>query len=224
MDRLLSITLSPAAAAATAVAASQTPGGAGNLTLNGTLVTGGVATFDTPRRVLLTTAADETGKTFTFVGTDRAGRVITEAMTGPSTTTKSTVNDFLTVTQVSVSAGTAGAVTVGTGGVVSSQWVPVDRNKMANLGFGVKAIGTVSYTVEHTFDDPFTPGVGVQPPGGMPAFAMTPYPHPSIAAKTDNQSGWYTGQPITAVRLTINSYSAGGGATINFAPGFLEGN
>ena len=79
--RPIVVTVGPlAAASANNIALSQTPGGAGALTLNGSLVVGGVAILDVPRQVRITTTADETAKTFTIKGTDWAGSPISEVM------------------------------------------------------------------------------------------------------------------------------------------------
>ena len=54
----------------------------------------GVATLDTPRLVIITSAADETGVVFTVVGTDGSGQPQTEAVTGVDTGAASTLLNF----------------------------------------------------------------------------------------------------------------------------------
>lgn len=102
-----------AAADADGVCASQTPGGAGNLTINGALASGGTVTFDEPRQVTIAGTGNEAGKTFTITGTDETGAAASEAIAGPNNSTVTTTTYFATVTQVAVDAGTAAAVTVG---------------------------------------------------------------------------------------------------------------
>jgi len=68
-----------------------------------------------------------------------------------------------------------------------------------NVGFGVIATGTVTYTVQHTFDDP---AVG---------FSVW-YSHPTIAAKTDNQDGNYA-FPVTGIKVLVTAGT--GTATLN---------
>ena len=102
-----------AAADADGVCQSQTPGGAGNLTINGALADGGAVTFDEPRQVTITGTGNEAGKTFTITGTDETGAAASEAIAGPNNSTVTTTTYFATVTQVAVDAGTAAAVTVG---------------------------------------------------------------------------------------------------------------
>lgn len=68
-----------------------------------------------------------------------------------------------------------------------------------NVGFGVTVSGNVTYSVQHTFDDP---GVGF----------TTWYSHPTIAAKTDAQDGNYA-FPVTGIKLLVAS--GNGTATIS---------
>jgi len=103
------------AADADGVCQSQTPaaGGVQNLTINGALSSGGVATFVAARLITITSAGADSGRTFTVTGTDVNGSAQTETITGPATTTVTGTKYFRTVTQVSVDANTAGAITVG---------------------------------------------------------------------------------------------------------------
>lgn len=102
-----------AAADADGVCASQTPGGAGNLTINGALASGGEVEFDAPRQVTITGTGNEVGKTFTITGTDETGAAASEAIAGPNNSTVTTTTYFATVTQIAVDAATAAAITVG---------------------------------------------------------------------------------------------------------------
>jgi hypothetical protein len=102
------------AADADGVCQSQTPaaGGVQNLTINGALSSGGVATFVAARFITIASASDDSARTFTVTGTDVNGNVQTEVIAGPATTVTGT-KYFRTVTQVSVDGNTAGAITVG---------------------------------------------------------------------------------------------------------------
>ena len=60
-----------------------------------------------------------------------------------------------------------------------------------NVGFGVTVSGNVTYSVQHTFDDP---GVGF----------TTWFSHPTIASKTDNQDGNYA-FPVTGIKVLVSS-------------------
>ena len=96
------------------VCQSQTPaaGGVQNLTINGAQSSGGVATFTAGRLITIASASDDSARTFTVTGTDVNGNTQTETIAGPATTVTGTLY-FRTVTQVTVDANTAGAITVG---------------------------------------------------------------------------------------------------------------
>lgn len=155
-----SVTVGPlAGASANAIALSQTPGAAGDLTLAGALVTGGVAILTTPRRVLFTPAgAEATNSTvWTIYGTDWNGSIISETVAGvnnPSTTY--TLYDYATVTRIAVNKAQAGAVTVGTNGIASSRPIFLDTFAPAPTSIQVVVSGTVSFTVRQSLDDPNT--------------------------------------------------------------------
>lgn len=152
--RPVTISIGPlTSAVANNIALSQTPA-AGPLTLNGALVTGGIAHLDTPRQVLITTNDDETAAVFTITGTDWAGDSISEAVAGVSSATAASVLSYLTVTSITISVTAGAAITVGTNGVASSPWIRMDE--WANLPITIQCVvtGTVSYTVQQTLDDP----------------------------------------------------------------------
>src|SRR5262245_62176668 len=87
---------------------------AGAVTLNGSLVSGGVARLDVARRLLFTSAGNDTGLFFTVAGTDSQGITIGETISALSSTTYSTVLDYKTVTSVAATASSAGNVSIGT--------------------------------------------------------------------------------------------------------------
>jgi hypothetical protein len=65
-----------------------------------------------------------------------------------------------------------------------------------NVGFGVSVTGTVSYTVQHTFDDVLARDFN-------PATA-TWFPHEDLVSQTNNQDGNYA-FPVRAIRLNVGS-------------------
>ncbi len=153
--RPITATVGPlTAASANNIALSQTPGAVGALTLNGSLVAGGVAVLDNPRRVLITTA--DTTHTFTVTGTTPTGSVISEVV-GPITTSTYTAQDFKTVTSVTINAAATAAVTIGTNGISSTPWVRLDEWASPPVGIQCNVTGTVNYTVQSTYDDPNSP-------------------------------------------------------------------
>lgn len=67
-----------------------------------------------------------------------------------------------------------------------------------NVGFGVVVDGVVTYTVEHTFDNP--------------AVGFTDwFPHPTISSQIADADGNYA-FPVTGIRLTVTA--GGGSATL----------
>ena len=210
MSNPSALTLQLVAAVSNGVCLAQTPGAAGALTLNGSLVTSGVATTDVARRIAIASTGADSAVVFTLKGTDRNGNAQSETITGvTSTNTVYSVRDYATVTGVSSSAGTAGAITVGTNGVASSVWVVDDFLARAWFLAGcVIAPSGTTYNVEHTYDDPnnqTVPLYGGQQWGMEPASANPP----NVFIKLNNQSGNqefnYANQPIFAHRLTILS-------------------
>jgi hypothetical protein len=179
------------AAVANGISVSQTPGAAGNLTITGSLASGGVATLSSTnakaRRVLVSDAGSDAAVVFTIVGTDRYGNPISETVTGVTSATPiATKQDFQTVTRVSTSAATTGAITVGTNTVGSTDWI-IDNIMVTPFNIGVAvsiSSGTATYTVEHTYDDPNAslPGT-IEPASYSPPLA---WPDATLVTKTAN--------------------------------------
>lgn len=143
------------------ISLSQTPGAAGNLTITGAFASGGVATLPVARRVLITTASNESSKTITIYGTSDGYQAISESMAGPNATTGYTSRDFKTITRIAVSAAFIGAVKAGTNGIGSSPWQMINRNAQpVNVGIGCVVSGTVNYTIQWTYDNPMGAYVG----------------------------------------------------------------
>jgi hypothetical protein len=135
---------------------SQTPS-AGPLTLNGALVSSGVARLGTARRVLVTTAGNETGKTMIITGTDVNGNTISDTVSLPNASTVYTDLDFLTVTRVTISSNAAAGIIVGTNGIGGSRWVRFDDFAPGSISIQLTVSGTVNYTLQATLDDPNDP-------------------------------------------------------------------
>ena len=155
----LTVTVGPlASASANNIALSQTTAGAANLTLNGSLVTSGVATLDEPRQVLITNVGNDSAITFTVYGTWIGGQTISETVQGTSGSSVATALDFATVTRVAVSGATSvSGVTVGTNGVAGSRWIRLDSWADSNTSIQCNVSGTANYTVQVTMDDPNSP-------------------------------------------------------------------
>lgn len=99
---------------ASAVCLSQTRGSAGNLVVNGSDATGGIATFFTPAPVTIYSTGNDTGITFTVTGKNLLGGTMSAVVSG-SNAGKATTGGpyFAQVTSVAVSGATAANVTVG---------------------------------------------------------------------------------------------------------------
>jgi hypothetical protein len=212
MSRLIQVTVGPlATAAANNIALSQTPLAAGNLTLNGALVVGGVAFLDTPRRVIVTSAGNDSGVTFTAYGTDWSGQAIQASVAGAAIGAADFGVSFTTVTRITTSAATAAVITVGTNTIADSRPIALDP-----FGFGpalVHAVisGTVNYTVRSSQDNPnglF--GFGV--PIGVANMAWIP--DPNLVNSSTSGSTSYTASPAF-VQVTVNSGTGSVRATIS---------
>lgn len=70
-----------------------------------------------------------------------------------------------------------------------------------NVGFGVVATGTVTYSIQHTFDDVQTVASPVW------------FSHPTIAAKSDNQDGNYA-FPVAAIKVLVTAGTGTATATV----------
>lgn len=151
----IKVTVGPLAnAVANSVSASQTAAGPGNLLINGTLAAGGIATLDAARNVLITSVGNDSGITFGLTGTNWAGDAVSETVTGPNATTATSLLDYKTITQVSVSNATANAVTVGTTGTADSPWIRLDPWAGSSSAIQCVLSGSANYSVQQSLDDP----------------------------------------------------------------------
>ena len=153
--RPIVVTAGPyAAPSATNIRTASSIAAAGAVTLNGSLVSGGVATLDAQRRVLFTSSGNDSGITFTITGTNANGDTISETLTGGNAAAVYTVLDYNTVTSVTASGASAGTVSIGTNGVAGSSWVRLDEYALPNLSIQAIVTGTINYTVQQSYDDP----------------------------------------------------------------------
>ena len=79
-------------------------------------------------------------------------------------------------------------------GVSNSAWIPVDYEQASfSIGFGCIVSGTVTYTVQHCFDDLNDSTV-----------TPTPFNHPFVAAVTANADGNYA-YAVSGIRISISA-------------------
>lgn len=196
------------AASANNIALSQTP--TTTLTINGSTASGGVATLDTYRRVLVTTAGAESGKTLTIVGTTFGPSDVTDVLALPSIGTVASVIDFKTITSMTISSAAAGAMTVGTNGTAGSPWFMCDAYASPNVSIQMNVSGTVNYTVQQTLDNPNNPGTGVVLPYQM---SWKNSSDVNVVAATSTQQSNYLFPP-RFIRVFLNSQTN---------PGYVQG-
>ena len=211
-----------------AVSVSQTPaaGGEQALTITGVFASGGVATMDTARQVLLTFAADESARKFLIQGTRTDGKFQEEAVAGTATTA-TTVKAFATVTHILIDDDSAGAIEAGTATVISTSWHPVDyiRNPV-NIGIVITVGGaTADMTVELTESNLMSwKGNNPTPPHSGHAGSkfdrvhpvVNPIDHDTLVNVIADASG-NVAFPITGLRLTSNVIIVTSDVTMEFA-------
>ena len=99
---------------------AATISGSSALTLNGALIADSVYTTGANIGQIITilSAADDTGVTFTTVGTDANGDALTEVITGVNAATASSTGYFQTVTSITTDGATTGNVSAGVLGAI----------------------------------------------------------------------------------------------------------
>lgn len=207
----ITVTVGPLAAADdNGIAESQTTAGAANLTLNGALVSGGVAILDEPRQVAISSAGNDTGVTFTVYGTTYGGASVSESLTGASGGAVATKTDFATVTQVSTSSATsASGVIVGTNSLAGSRWIRMDSWAFAQSAMQINISGTINYTVQTTMDDPNSP----VSPVAISAVNWVNSTDTNVVGQSATKSTSFVTTP-TWVRVLLNSGTGSVTATI----------
>ena len=103
------VTVGTTATNATLVSSSATVSSGNNLALVG----GGTVTLSASRQITITSAGNDSDKTFTIMGTDADGNALTEVVTGANANIATSTNYFKTITSIDPSANPAGATTAG---------------------------------------------------------------------------------------------------------------
>ena len=192
-----------AAAVSAGLAASQSLAAAGDLTLNGSLVVGGVGVLDTQRRVIITSAGNDSGITWTVKGTNQSGAPITDVFAGGDAAAAQSNLDFLTVTSIYGSGATASTVTAGTNTVGSSEWrMPSSYVTPFILDIETFPGSGVTYNVEYTQSNFYgAPGQADSP---MRSYADPPNVVAALSAATTQKSTQLT-YPVRGWRVTITA-------------------
>lgn len=180
------------AAVADNLAASQAVEAAGALVLEAL-----AAAIGSPAQIVLETNADYSTYTFTVVGTDANGAVISEVLAGPNTGTVNSVLYYASITSITASGGVVGGtVQVGTTGTVTSRWVRMDSWAAPQSVAQVNTSGTITYSVQTSMDDPNDPVAPVTPLNMTWLDALDG----NLVAETADKSGFLAYTP-TWVRL-----------------------
>ncbi len=182
---------------ATTATLSKPIGGAG--VGNGdTIVFAGTATLDTERRVIITSGGNDTGITFTVNGAANNGVPISDTFAGANGAAAQSNLDFKTVTSITHTGSVAGTVTVGTNGVGSTPWFPLNWHAQPfNVEISGQVIsGSANWGFQYTYQDP----------NNLPAAVAFPQPlaHPTLSNQSAQADGSIN-DPVAAVRLIINS-------------------
>lgn len=141
------------------ICVDQTTSGAGDLTLNGALVSAvtGVATAAAAQIVSIEGTGTNAGVTFTVAGTDADGKTISDAITGPNNATVTSALYFATVTGVAVDGAVDGNIEIGwlAADGMATKTIPVDyMDDSIGLAFNLTA-GTMTASAQYSSDDPF---------------------------------------------------------------------
>lgn len=150
-------------ASASCIATSQSLAAAGNLVINGASavvralgpfagdIT--VAALDTQRRVQITSAGDDSARSFTVTGWRQGGQLIREVLAGTKAGSVATTLDFLNVGTVAVDGAIASTVTVGTNGTGSTDWIMPDFHLTPfSIGIVTQLSGSAGWNLETTND------------------------------------------------------------------------
>jgi hypothetical protein len=109
------------------------------LVIGGALASGGSVTFDQPRNITILSAGDDSGISFTAVGTDETGAAATESITGADSDTATGSQIFATIASITAVGNPAGNVSAGSG---TSILAPMFQGRMRLKGLYAVNTGT----------------------------------------------------------------------------------
>lgn len=214
MPRPIRYTYAPSALDVDGIALVQQRVGAGALTINGVLATGGVATMATQQFVTLTSTGNLSGVNVTVTGTDQNGHAISATRAGPNNNTvvfsaltaaNGGTPSFFTVTGATVSGTIATDMSIGVNGFGNGRAIPLDYLVApSNTSLAIVVTGTVTYTVQHTFDDVYASTFNEATATWFDNDAS------ALVGASANQDGNYA-FPVSATRIQI---TAGTGSVV----------
>jgi len=153
------------------------------LTIGGALHSGNTITFISGRKIVITSGGDDSGISFTIVGTDVNGAALTESLTGANAGDATSTNFFKTIASITAVGDPAGTVVAGSTGsaadvvfegptrlkgfsIVSGGTAGIieyrDASPAGTVRFKSRTIGTDNTTIDRTI-----PEEGVFFPEGM---------------------------------------------------------
>lgn len=189
------LSFTPVTQSATNLRTAAAIAGAGALTLDGALISGGVLVTQTlAYYILMTTSAADQAQTITIVGTDADGDAQTETINVPNATTGYTTKAFRSISSVTASGAFIGTLSLGTANATLSALTPTwPMDVYANYtAVAADVTGTINFTIQKCYED-------IQR-GETPNWVTLQ------AAGTVDVVATNTG-PCRAVRLQINSYT-----------------
>lgn len=200
-------TLTVSAADTNDVAALQTLGGAGNMTLTSSTVTlpnGG-------QRPSLTSTGNISARTFTFTGTDRAGNAMSMSMAGPNNNTVILPATMATITQIAVDGAVGTNTSAGYADQADTNPLPLDTiYDPTNVSLTLQNFtgsGTPEATVRFTQDN-------VQAFDGSYNLGDTIwFNHATLVAQTVPATGNFD-KPVVACGLFLDG--SGAAASVDF--------
>jgi hypothetical protein len=206
---LIKLDIDPINVDADGICASQTPaaGGVQSLTIAGALTSGGAFHVNDTAgysagiagvQIGVTSAGNDTGRTFTVTGTDENGNAVVEAITGASGGTAESATYWRTVTGITTDNNTAGAVTVGPVDEIITKTIALNHLSGNPVTVAVLGLsGTCQFDIDETFEDVANDG----------STSSTNW----IAAQSNKTADLAASLTLSAtgVRLKFDSYSSG---------------
>lgn len=187
------------------IAQAQAVAGAGNLTLNGALISGGVwtVTGQGGQQVTIASAGNDSGITFTVNGLDQDGKTVAEVVTGANAGNATSSAYFKKVTSIAASAAAAGNVSAGLLGTATTPTYILNyKMQPFQAGLHVDVSGTLNGTVQQTFSDVWAHGTFAT------GWDWNSNDDTDLVGFTADQNGNYAFPPV-ATRCIVNSASDG---------------
>lgn len=211
MPNPVTVSLQLATPIANGAAQSQSLASATTLTLNGTLASSSVVTFDVARRLAIQSAGNDSTLTWTVAGTDRYGNTQSETIAGVSVGSGYTKYDYKTVTSIRSSGATGGNVIAGSNGVGSTPWFVREFLSIGTMGMAMEFAATnpTTSSIQITLDDPnaiqqlqlLPAGASVNPQSNVPPLAW------EVVSGYTAQGSLSSISSNTLVNLTIPFYA-----------------